>query len=241
MRRALLVVAALVIAGCSGGGEDRSATTTTEATTTTTSTPTTSTTVPSPPTVAALGDSQLFESLDELRTDLGSLPLIDHAVIGLATVEGRYGLANLMEQDPAALIVVLGTNDALDGQFTDAERQALDELAGLVSEAPCVRWLDVATSSPVPAVNAAAEAYNNALVEESIENGFLVVQWSFSLAAHPEWFRADGVHLTDEGQKSLAAALTASLETCLSLSGGALPARPGTTTTLPVSPVPAPG
>lgn len=203
--------------------------------------PTTSTTAPPPPTVAALGDSQLFESLDDLRARVPGLSIEDHAVIGLKTAEGHFGLTTLLSGDPDALLVVLGTNDALDGAFTTDEREALADLAGRVAKAPCTRWLDVPTSTPSEVFNAAARDYNAALLRQALEHGFQVVQWSFELAGHPEWFRPDGIHLSDAGQEALAAALATSLDTCLSLAGGALLGAPGTTTTTPGSPVPAPG
>lgn len=191
--------------------------------------------------MAALGDSQLYESLDDLRSKLPGLALDEHAVIGLTTGEGHFGLGPLLDAEPDALVVVLGTNDALDGAFTDDERAALGELAASAAEAPCTRWLDVPTSTPSPAVNAAAREYNRALLLESIEHGFQVVQWSFELGGHPEWFREDGVHLSEAGQAALASALAVALETCLSLGPEELLGGTGTTTTLPGSPAPASG
>lgn len=211
-----LAVALLALAACSPG-DSRAAevTTTTAAPTTTTGPSTTTATVPGPPVAAALGDSLLFEAGDELALALPGLDLRTHAVIGLTTGEGQFGLRALAAADPAALVVVLGTNDSTDGVISSDELAALDSLARLVSGLRCVRWVEVSTSGSLPGFSAAARTWNEALRRAADRYGFQVVPWAAQLAANPRWMAPDGVHHSPEGQAAFAGVLAAALDSCL--------------------------
>lgn len=223
----LWVVLVLLVVGCSTSGETKEAASTTTTSPTTTTTATTTTTVPTrPPVVAALGDSLLFSAQDELRAALPTADARVYGVIGLTTDEGHFGLAELLEADPVALAVVLGTNDALDGEITEDEVAALDDLAELTEQVPCVWWVELGTTGTA-AYNAAAQEWNRELARAAAEHGFTVLPWSAIATARPEWLALDGVHHSTEGELAFGEAIASRLSGCPTVSGSAAgPAAP---------------
>jgi hypothetical protein len=212
------LLAVMLLGACSGGEEVPTASTSSTVTAVTTSS---TTSVPAialdVPLIAAVGDSQLFESLDELRAALPTADLRDHARIGLRTEEGHFGLDALMPLDPEAVVVVLGTNDALDGRISDDELEAQDQLARSLGDTPCVRWVEVVETSPSETVNEAARVVNRRLVENAGRYGFELVAWAEQVAVHPEWVREDGIHFTPAGQLALAETIATALGPCADL------------------------
>jgi hypothetical protein len=206
LRRALVLVAVLALAACTDSADSAS-------TTTTSTLP--PTTLP-PQVVGLLGDSQAYLSLDELTAELAPDTVEAHAAIGLQTVEGQYGLADLQAKSPAALAIVLGTNDTLDGVVSAEEVASIDRMGALLEPMPCVLWLEVPTTTPhQPDSSAAAAQWNELLRTAAPTYGFTVVPWAEMVADHPEWFDVDQIHLTEAGQAALADALGRAVARCL--------------------------
>jgi hypothetical protein len=207
LRRALVLLAAVLLAACTDAAGSASSTTTSRLP---------PTTLPPPQVVGLLGDSQAYLSLDEFRVELTPNTVEAHAAVGLQTVEGHYGFAELQAKNPAALAIVLGTNDTLDGVVSAEEIASIDRMGALLQPMPCVVWLEVPTTTPhQPDSSAAAKQWNELLRDASARYGFTVVPWAEMVADHPEWFDPDQIHFTPAGQAALADALGRAVERCL--------------------------
>lgn len=205
----------------SASPSDDTTSTTRRSTSTTTTRPDVDADVAFPPVIGALGDSLLAGAEPELRDELGERDLAAHAVVGLRTEDAGAGLAEVLLTKPAGLVVVLGTNNVLDGNLVEADLQAVRSMATAVSERPCVWWVDLTTSTPDAGFNERARQLNAEIEAQAARIDALeVIRWSQAVAAHPEWVALDSVHLTSEGDAALAAMITDSLRVC---SGTAIP------------------
>ena len=143
--------------------------------------------------ITGIGDSVMLGSEGALRATFGDILQIDAAVsrqfgdavelAGLLAAAGQLG---------ERVVVHLGTNGIIRPEQFDALMQAL---------AAVPRVVVLNTNVPRPwegPVNellaAAVPTYPNAVL----------VDWKAISGAHPEWFIADGVHLTPDGANNYA-------------------------------------
>jgi lysophospholipase L1-like esterase len=213
-----VLLLALLGSSCSNGGAQPPDAAPKRSTTTTVSSGPTS--APAPPAlVTGIGDSQLFDAQGELQAQLPLARVELHAVPGLTLEEGHFGLDLLATLHPEVMGIVLGTNNVRDGSAAEDEG-ALRDLADRLAAVPCVQWMDLPTSTPDPAFNQGASAFNDLLTTVAGTHPNLrVVAWSAVVEGHENWFQSDRLHLTEEGQAQLATTLAAALRTCPAMRG----------------------
>lgn len=155
----------------------------------TTAAPTTTTI---PVGVLAVGDSVMAGAVDPMRTLIGSLTV--NAKISRACGEAvRIVRASLADGSlPQTVVVHMGTN----GPCTETE---LDDLVALTADRRLV-LVDVA--APRPWEHLANERIAAAVARAP---GVGLADWKSRSDGHPEWFVADGVHLTPAGRLAYAA------------------------------------
>jgi len=166
---------------------------------------------PAPPgPVLLVGDSLFFQSGDELERALtgdGWDPTLV-AYPGAGIAGGGYVHTDWSEllpdvvafTRPRIAVVELGTNRC--GEGCQSRPEAIDEIMDSLSGVDTVLWLTVRTDAPWPR---GAAAINHDLEDaaSTIVNLDLLPydQW---FVDRPELFVADGVHLTDTGQRAMA-------------------------------------
>ena len=202
---------------------------------------------PPPVRVAAVGDSLLAglesaETLDQQVGAAGSLsrgletggfePVYVSGNPGYATSQLLVAVQEAVAEDPAAVVFVSGSNDAVDvllGEATTPDieamvrsiRDALDEM----SDVDCVVWPTVTTQVNLPlywGTNTwAPRAVNETLRREATHRPNLhLVDWDDVSADHPAgssdpWFLPDGLHHTAAGEHAFEALLLEGLAECL--------------------------
>lgn len=180
-------------------------TTTAPPTTTTTTSPTTASTAPpttaAPTTttardpaaapvtrITAIGDSVMLGSQAALHQVFGDVLQLDAAVSRqFDSALDVAGLLAAADQLGERVVVHLGTNGVIRSEQLDALMQTLAEVP---------RVLVLNTNVPRPWQGPVNEVL--AAVVPEYPNAVLV-DWKSVAAAHPEWFAADGVHLTGDG------------------------------------------
>jgi lysophospholipase L1-like esterase len=211
-RCVVIALALVAIVGCGGG----SGAPETASRRTTLSSTSTSTTVPRP-IVGVVGDSLAEQVRDALPAAMPEADVHVEAVYGLTANDAIPATERLLAYGPAAVVVVLGTNDARDGATSGddvaAVRRVVDRLQGV----RCVRWVTVNESSRFPQMNDEARVINAELRRlASSRPGFAVVPWSDEIAQHPSWLMEDGLHHSEIGQAAFARELAGELRGCLS-------------------------
>ena len=156
------------------------------------------TTGPPPGPVTAIGDSIILDAEPYLTADLPGV-----SVDGQVSRQFSAGI-DVVRADRAAgslgdvLVVELGTNGTVTASDFDAMMQA----------AAGVRRV-VFVNVDVPRAWAAAD---DAVLVDGVARypGIArLADWNALAGGHPEWFTADGVHLTPPGAQALAALITA--------------------------------
>lgn len=174
---------------------------------------------PSPPvwrdgSVAVVGDSIVFESggeFDRLARERG-WTLTIHAVPGTTFADNLGEIAELAGRRDGAVVVELGTNDALaDGDFTEAEADDIDTAVDALAGVGCVLFVnagllepenqDVLSRTPwddyAPGLRA-AQALNRHLAGAVAGRANMhVFDWYRAYNRNPHWTR-DFVHLRTE-------------------------------------------
>jgi hypothetical protein len=115
-----------------------------------------------------------------------------------------WGIAEVRDRTsvPPVVVVELGTNSGDVGVFA-ADANAL-AAALRTKGAETIVWLapfhrdDARYATRVAALRAVP--------------GISVTDWSGQLADHPEWFQADGIHLTEDGYRRMSEAIVERLE-----------------------------
>jgi len=145
------------------------------------------------------GDSVTFDARDELE-DRGAI-VRSFGGVSLAAA-GRPAVRALARAGFDEIVVALGLNDVAYGATpAELERRVRatmrDDLAGV----DCVIWVDLKTTSNVhDDWPARAGQFNEMLGRVVRAYGGHVAAWSRQAAAHPAWFRSDGIHLNAAGQ-----------------------------------------
>ena len=169
--------------------------------------------------VLVIGDSNLFNTaaaVDDALRDEGFEPAL-HGVpgYGVKDFDGywRTKLPELLEGDPAVVVVGLGTNDTLSEADVLLFGQRLDAMMDALGDRPVV-WLTHVDARPgVPA--AAGPAINDAIrAAEARFANLTVVDLAPTLAEQPELL-GDGLHFSGEGVRVYAEAIATSAKTAL--------------------------
>jgi hypothetical protein len=238
---AALVAVALVVAGGDSGSDaearagDRRPATTPMSTTTTTRPPTTSTTTTAPPTTTSTSSSTTTVPPTTPTTPMtaappapapapaaagGALCIGDSVMLGASpsymgtlTMCGTVDATESRQMSdgpavvrshapyPSTVIIHLGTNGTVNGGDVDAMMQALDGVPTVVLATVQLNggrsWQGQANGE----IRAAAGRWPNARLAD----------WEAASAGHPEYFSADGIHLSAAGAQAYADTLAAAL------------------------------
>lgn len=154
------------------------------------------------------GDSVTFDARDELE-DRGAL-VRSFGGVSLASA-GRPAVRVLARAGFDEIVVALGLNDVAYGATpAELERRVRGTMRDDLDGVGCVVWVDLKTSSNVhDDWPARAGQFNEILRRVVPAYGGHVAAWSRHAAAHPTWFRSDGIHLTGVGQVGYAAFVNA--------------------------------
>jgi len=113
------------------------------------------------------------------------------------TGEGlEWGLAQVteLERVPATVVIALGTNpSAREPGFADLVVDLRSQLVARGAER--ILWVDFADR------RGTYTDKNLVLHDIARHEGDGIVRWSVLAAAHPEWFRSDGIHYREEGMR----------------------------------------
>lgn len=169
------------------------------------------------PRVFVTGDSLVYESEPTLRAELQdrqravATRSFPGTRIGWSAdqVAGQVGAGGAAAPD--AIVVASGTNN-VEGGWTAADRLELKAALGWAwPEGRCVVWILPATvrhygppGAKVSVVDAGAVTFVTGLRDALAPRPVRVADWGSLAAAHPEWYRADGVHHTPAGQAAYA-------------------------------------
>jgi hypothetical protein len=193
------------------------------------------------PSVAVIGDSLTKASTDEIAEQLRTAGYEPVRVDGINGMEIHRRIPELIEVsdggDGAEIVVAaLGTNNAFFSTVTDLRRREmatslidLDRAVTLVQQggdgapAPrstrCLVWVTVKDSTDrsglrtgAPPINAAVAA--RVETENAEGRPMRIADWAAAATDHPEYFVADEVHLTDEGQQAYARNIRTAVESC---------------------------
>lgn len=177
---------------------------------TSTTPPPVSTTTPSNATtstsagVFVVGDSLTVgarSSTEKLAHELG-LDLTIDAVSGRSTRTGLQVLSRVAPPTGSVVVMALGTNDA---DSYEKYTEYIDKTMSTVPTARKVVWLTVWRKGPLKEINRAI--YNAVLRYPN----FVVVDWSATLLAHPEFLAADNTHHSSAGYKERSRQITAAI------------------------------
>jgi lysophospholipase L1-like esterase len=162
-----------------------------------------------------LGDSLAEQVSGALRGTIPGATLVVEAIYGLTANDAIPATQRLLANGPAAVVVVLGTNDARDGATAGDDIAAVRRVAERLQGVPCIRWMSINEASRFPAMNVEAHAINAELRRLSAtEPHFGVVPWASEIAGHPSWLLPDGLHHSAEGQAAFARRIRAAFQDC---------------------------
>jgi hypothetical protein len=171
-------------------------------------------------TVALVGDSMAFESaagFERLAGERGWTLSIT-AVPGTTFADHRDDIAALRARYASAVIVELGTNDALrDGDFTAAEAADIDRTVATLDRVGCVLFVNAGLLEPrnhdvllrppwadyAPGLEAAQALNAHLAAAVRPHRNMHVFDWFAAYNAHAAWTR-DFVHLKHEHQDDYA-------------------------------------
>ena len=214
-RAALVLLAVLLVASCSHGDDKEHAAARTTSTSTSTSSSSTTTTPPRA-TVAAVGDSLLFQVQDALPKALPDFDVHAEGIVGLTSDDATYAVERLRAVNPVAAVVVLGTNDARRASDPDYDLAGIRRVARSLGDIPCVRWVTVNEHSRFPDMNKGAAVINEELrTQAKARPNFAVIPWDTEVVAHPDYLLDDGLHHTEKGQAVFVQWLADALRACV--------------------------
>ena len=172
---------------------------------------------PSSSTVPVVGDSITFFAGRDISAALGSSYHADvHAGIGKRIDQMLPTVQDVMRDDPLAVVVDLGTNDALQAQSHPDWQTGFRRLIAILSPAQCVVLTTINTlvddrSGGPPVASQINRAIGAAV---STHTNFHVVDWN--AAVHgvdgADLLMADQIHPSTAGQLTLAALVRAALD-----------------------------
>jgi hypothetical protein len=111
---------------------------------------------------------------------------------------------------PRVIHVSLGTND--DPNQLAGFRAAIEDVMEVAGERRCVVWANIVRP---PVDGTGYEGYNRALARaDRARDNLRVVNWARMVSRHPEWLADDGVHVSSDGYRARARAVTRRVRLC---------------------------
>jgi lysophospholipase L1-like esterase len=164
----------------------------------------------STPGVWVVGDSLAKGTLPYLPQYLQGWSVRQTTRVGLHLSEGVATIRAGAGTMPAHVVVSLGTND--DPRLVASFRQGVRTVVDTAGAGRCVVWLNIVRPRTL---GTSYDGYNRALrAESALHRSLHVIDWAEQIQAHPEWLRADGVHLTAPGYAARAAVIAHALRGC---------------------------
>lgn len=176
---------------------------------------------PQGPKVAVAGDSITRSSSDELDTELAAKYRFLSGIDGIDLADGRSQLVEpVAGTTPSVIVLELGINSARES-WDSSDLPHLEAVLAAVKATPCVIWVTPTALTP---------SYYDHLGQGTLASR--IAQFQASLAKrlpkypnihradfgalelqHPEWFVADRLHLTPEGQAAYASYVADQIDT----------------------------
>jgi lysophospholipase L1-like esterase len=156
------------------------------------------------PRVLVLGDSNTDFADTEVRVALRTAGVVPdvHGLPGFGLKDNDLWLAalpDLLAEDPDAVLVALGTNDAADAGDAAAFSERLDRMMAALGDRPVV-WFTHFEGRPEP-IGSSARMVNAAIRAAPAKwKNLTVVDLAPDLAADPSLLEADGLHFSATGR-----------------------------------------
>ncbi len=173
--------------------------------------------------LAMVGDSQTWTSADTFKPALQAdwwRPAI-FSFPGVRTETMRDQVRSMAADRPDAFVVELGGMDTLDiisGARSWAFEQA--QIDGTIADiqgagVPCVVWVGPNQHFDGGPIDAWSTAINDEIrYRLAVRGAGVFADWTTVAAGHPEYFVADGSHMTDAGKQVYVAMIKDSLRNC---------------------------
>ena len=167
---------------------------------------------PMGPRVAVVGDSITNSSTAKLDTELASKYRFLSGIDGIDLAQGRTQLVKpVTDTAPSVLVLELGINSARES-WDSSDLPDLEAVLGAVKSTPCVIWVTPTALQPsyYDHLGKGTLASRIALFQASLAKRLPkypnIHQADFGALQlqHPEWFVADRLHLTSDGQAAYA-------------------------------------
>ena len=174
--------------------------------------------------LAVVGDSMTWTSVDTFKPALRAdwwKPAI-FSFPGVRTETMRDQVRAMAAIRPDAFVVQLGGLDTLDiisGARSWAFEQ--EQLAGTIADiqgagVPCVVWVGPNQNFDGGPIDTWSTAINDQVrYDLAVRGAGVFSDWTTVAAGHPEYFVADGSHLTDVGKQVYIAMIKDSLRNCI--------------------------
>jgi len=168
---------------------------------------------PEGPRVAVVGDSITNAATDHLDAEMAARYRHLHGIDSIDLVEGRDRLVKpVVETDPSVVVVELGINSARE-VWNSADLVALERVLADLRTVPCVVWvtptaLDVSYYDHLGegTLKARIALFQASLKKRLPKNPNVhLADFGAVEAEHPEWYHADGLHLSEAGRAAYAA------------------------------------
>jgi GDSL-like Lipase/Acylhydrolase family len=168
-------------------------------------------------TVPVVGDSITVLAHREMSAVLGDAYRADvHAKSGQRIDQMLPTLARVLRDKPFAVVVNLGTNDALQAQTHPEWRNGFADMVGLLAAARCVVLTTISTVLPGTSERRATASEINLAIAAAVatHRSFHVVDWNAAVhgANGARLLVADRVHPSPAGQLTLAVLTRAALD-----------------------------
>ncbi len=167
------------------------------------------------PTVAVIGDSITYQSRTQLHNALDDHSVKVSGLVGSTAAENMATARQYAPDRPAAVVINVGTNDALLSIPTTDTIAAYDQIIGQFA-ASCVVVVTISergtgTTTDGHVYSPGRAAAINAWMRG---RGERVVDWEAAIAADPTLVVDDGMHPTETGKQRLANLIAAEVSTC---------------------------
>jgi len=159
--------------------------------------------------VLDVGDSLSVGTAPYLEAHLRGYRIVADRSLGLHASDAASVVWKRAASLQAILVVSAGTND--DPRIVSTFWRAVTQVVTAAGSERCVVWPTIVRP---PAVGASYDGLNRALAHVAAQHRNLVlVDWVGLVRRHPEWLAGDGVHVSVEGYRARAAAISAAVTT----------------------------
>jgi GDSL-like lipase/acylhydrolase family protein len=181
--------------------------------------------------VLIVGDSNVFNSTNAIHDDLsdaGFEPIVHgYPGFGLADFDRYWNvvLRELLEEDPAIVVVALGTNDTVSAAALEQVPGRIDQMMGRIGDREVI-WITVANFRPGGVTpTAGAEVNKDLLAAAARWKNLTLLDWAAVIEADPSVLAPDRLHWSPRGRQRYAAMIRGAVVDVFDLSGRASPAR----------------